>query len=339
VTIIAQSYRDYIEEQGLDPTTTAVWMFDSYLSCNIRMYPPFIKSLLEWFGGGMEQVEVYVGELSLSDISIHAAMDAYFASFFGGMLRKMACRIRPYEKEKGRTDKVVAQSLNLLYNTFIGGRNRERDIVRIVSQFERIETDQTERRPQVAIFGDLYARDNDVFNQHLVHCIEEYGGEAVTMPLSELMKLVMPSYIKRWFAGGHYGDIVLAKSVMTVVGQLEKSYLPLFSPVLGEEISPLEVDGEKVLAEFDLKPQHAGESADNLVKIAALTQYYPRLFLLVQANPAFCCAGIVTEAMVPRIETFVGIPVVTLTYDGTAKNINEKIRPYLEYPRRATIRR
>jgi predicted nucleotide-binding protein (sugar kinase/HSP70/actin superfamily) len=40
-----------------------------------------------------------------------------------------------------------------------------------------------ERRPKVAIFGDLYVPDNDVMNQGLVRAFEEAGGEAVTTPV------------------------------------------------------------------------------------------------------------------------------------------------------------
>jgi hypothetical protein len=57
----------------------------------------------------------------------------------------------------------------------------------------------------------------------------------------------------------------------------------------------------------------------------------------VQTNPAFCCPGLITEAMAPRIEEYTGIPIVTLNYDGTNKNINSKIRPYIKFPRRKNI--
>ena len=56
---------------------------------------------------------------------------------------------------------------------------------------------------------------------------------------------------------------------------------------------------------------------------------YPDLRLFVQTNPAFCCPSLVTEAMSRRIEELTGIPVVTLTYDGTGSFKNERIVPYL----------
>jgi predicted CoA-substrate-specific enzyme activase len=336
VNLMAQSYIDYIEDNFLDPAQTAVWCFESHVACNIRMYPQLIKSLLEVNGGGLEKVDVYIGKLSMSDISMQASIEAYFAYMFGGMLRKIGCKIRPYEKEKGITDKITAQSLNIFYNTLLGGRNKDDDVAKVVNLFKKIATTSA-KRPQVAVFGDLYARDNDVFNQDLIHCIEEYGGEVITTPFNEFAKLIANPYIRRWFHEGEYVDAIMTKTLIALVNQLEKSYYKQFNELLHEPSMDTDFDYEEVRAAFDVKIQHFGESADNLIKIAAEIRNYPDISLFVQTNPAFCCAGLITEAMAPRIEAYTGIPVVTLNYDGTGKNINQKIRPYIKFPRRKRI--
>jgi hypothetical protein len=43
---------------------------------------------------------------------------------------------------------------------------------------------------KVAVFGDLYARDNHVINQDLIHFIGENGGEVLTKPYSEYVKMI-----------------------------------------------------------------------------------------------------------------------------------------------------
>ncbi len=338
VNLIAQSYMDYIRKNLLDPDHTAVWVFESHVPCNIRLYPQMIKNLFESSGGGLERVDVYIGQLSMIDISIPASIEAYFAHMFGGMLRKIGCRIRPYEKEKGMTDTIIAQSLNIFYNTLLGGRNKDDDIAKVIGLFRKIETTPG-RRPQVAVFGDMYARDNDVFNQDLIHCIEDYGGEVITMPFNEFAKLIANPYIRRWFLEGDYLDAFLTKSIIALVNQLEKSYYKQFNELLDEPALEMDFDYAEVLAAYHVKIQQFGESADNLIKIAALMRHYPDISLFVQANPAFCCAGLVTEAMAPRIEAYTDVPVVTLTYDGTSRNINQKIRPYIKFPRKmATVK-
>lgn len=333
VNIIAQSYMDYIEENYLDPAQVAVWVLKSHAACNIRMYPQIIKGIFEAKGKGMEKVDVYVGSISMIDFSIAASVEAYFAYMFGGMLRKIGCRLRPYETEKGVTDKIVAQSMNILYNTLLGGRNKDDDVAKVVGLFKKIEI-TPRKRPRVAIFGDMYARDNDVFNQDLIHCIEEYGGEVITTPFNEFAKLIANPYIRRWFLEGEFMDAFLTKTIIALVNQLEKSYYKLFNDLLDEPSMSRDIDYEQILDTFNIKIQHFGESTDNLIKIAALSRHYPDISLFVQTNPAFCCAGLVTEAMTSRIEEYTDIPVVTLNYDGTGKNINDKIRPYIKYPRK-----
>ncbi|MFO7569603.1 MAG: acyl-CoA dehydratase activase [Smithellaceae bacterium] len=332
VNLIAQSYMDYIEENLLDPAQTIGWSFDSHIACNIRLYPQLIKGIMEAAGNGMEKVEMYVGKLTLSDISMQASIEAYFAHMFGGMLRKIGCRIRPYEKEKGLTDKVIAQSINILYNTFLGGRSKDDDLTRVINLFNRIET-VPGRRPKVAIFGDMYARDNDVFNQDLIHCIEAYGGEVITTPFNEFAKLIAGPYMRRWFLEGEFMDVIFAKTVIALVNQLEKSYYKIFNDLLREPVLESNIDYKAVYDHFHLTLQHFGESADNLLKITAQKNHYPDISLFVQTNPAFCCAGLVTEAMAARIEEYTGVPVVTLNYDGTGKNINSRISPYIRFPR------
>jgi hypothetical protein len=83
------------------------------------------------------------------------------------------------------------------------------------------------------------------------------------------------------------------------------------------------------LRSYNVRLEHHGESWDNLLKITHLKKKYPDLRLFVQTNPAFCCPSLVTEAMARRIEEITGVPVVTLTYDGTGSVKNDRIVPFL----------
>ncbi len=331
VNLIAQSYLDYLEDNRLDPERTMVWLFESRVSCNIRMYPQFIKGYFE--AKGLDKVDVYVGKLSMGDISISASIDTYFSLLFGGMLRKIGCRIRPYEKERGLTDRVIAQSLDIFYDMILTGKDKGDAVAKVVGLFGEIET-VPGKRPKVAIFGDMYARDNDVFNQDLIHAIEAYGGEVITTPSNEFAKLIANPYIKRWFLGGLYKEALFAKATMALVNQLEKTYYKQFNELLREPSLDTDLDYEGILKKFHVTLQQSGESADNLIEIAALMRHYPDISLFVQTSPAFCCAGLVTEAMMARIEAYTGVPILALNYDGTGQSTNEKIRPYIKFPRK-----
>ena len=59
LSIIAQEAVDYVRANGLDPARTALWLPRANMSCNIGMFIPLMKSLMEAEGGGMERMEIY----------------------------------------------------------------------------------------------------------------------------------------------------------------------------------------------------------------------------------------------------------------------------------------
>jgi hypothetical protein len=102
--------------------------------------------------------------------------------------------------------------------------------------------------------------------------------------------------------------------------------------VLGAEPA-YDVSPQAILAEYDVRLEHTGESMDNLLKIFYTSRHHPDVALFVQASPAFCCPSLITEAMSRRIEQTTGVPIVSVTYDGTGGRKNEVVLPYLRYPR------
>ncbi len=53
----------------------------------------------------------------------------------------------------------------------------------------------------------------------------------------------------------------------------------------------------------------------------------------MQLSPSFCCPSLVTEAMTREIRKVTGVPVVTVTYDGTRTRKNGVVTPYLRFLR------
>jgi hypothetical protein len=78
---------------------------------------------------------------------------------------------------------------------------------------------------------------------------------------------------------------------------------------------------------------HEGESYENLLKIMHILKVHPDVALFVQTNPAFCCPSLITEAMSTEIERVTGVPVVTVTYDGTETDNNRVVVPYVHFAR------
>jgi predicted CoA-substrate-specific enzyme activase len=337
LNIIAREFADYVQTHDLDPARTALWMAVGAIACNIKLYPHYIKYILNSFGNGMEKADVYAGELSMFDISVSLPVNNYFAYMFGGMIRRIGCKIRPYERHKGETDRVIAGAVDIVRNAFLGNRSKEEAVADVVSNFETIATVDGTRmppRPKVAVFGDLYARDNNVINQDLVRFIEDNGGEVITTPYSEYLKMVSRPYLRKWLIEGHYLSAISSQALMASLKRMEKVYYSYFERILNEPEPEYDEPAKDILARYNVRLENTGESMDNILKIHYIKKHYPDVSLFVQASPAFCCPALVTEAMAKEIERKTDIPVVSITYDGTGGNKNDVIIPYLKYPRR-----
>jgi predicted nucleotide-binding protein (sugar kinase/HSP70/actin superfamily) len=225
--------------------------------------------------------------------------------------------------------------LTLLYEAFLHGKPKEQVLEKIINNFESVGTERKER-PKAAIFGDLYVRDNDLMNKDLIKTVEENGGEVITTPYSEYMKIIADPYTERSLKEGRYKDYVKIKFLKSLIPLVENKYIKYFDHYNGEAgtVSSSETDGW--LNQFGLHILHRGESLENILKIHRLIKQHPGLDLFIQTNPSYCCPSLVTEAMTSRIEELTGVPVVTIEYDGTKGIKNEDVIPYLKYRKKKT---
>jgi predicted CoA-substrate-specific enzyme activase len=329
INIIAQEFIEYIEEQKIEPANAMLWAIESKLSCNLRLYPEYIKSILENHGQGLEKAHVYSGLLTHLEISLSACYYAYFAYLLGGLIRMVGYRIRPYEINKGDTDRALKETVGILEEAFLGKKSMEIAVSEVICMFDRIPH-WDGNKPKVALFGDFYICDNDIMNQDLSHTIEESGGEVITTPYTDQVKMSIDNVIRLTVYRGEYITATQQRVISSCLKLLEDKYYRYFIKYLGPQkiINPKKL--EKYLDRFNINPYHSGESYENVLKIFYFLENYPDISLFVQANPAFCCPSLVTEAMTSEITKITGVPVVTITYDGTNDYKNDVIVPYLQ---------
>lgn len=330
VSAIAQEAMDHVRDHKLDPAKTVLWMGQSRWSCGIPLYPRFLKGL--FVQEGLGDLGVYVGNFAYLDISPAATVGAYFAYQFGGWLRRIICRIRPYELTPGQTDALAAEWRDRLVTVFEGKLNRFAALREMVNAFDAIPR-RPEPRPKVAIFGDLYVRDNDVMNQDLIRRIEHAGGEAVTTPYSDYTKIIAGPHFTRMWHRHEYVDLARLRLILAAIGRLERRYHREVEHYVGPPVDWRRNGIEQDLSRFGMVLEQEGESYENALKILHLISRYPDIALFVQTSPAFCCPSLVTEALSSAVERIAGVPIVTVTYDGTEGDKNAVIVPYIKFPR------
>ncbi|MFW5878578.1 MAG: acyl-CoA dehydratase activase-related protein, partial [Myxococcota bacterium] len=331
VNLIAEECIDYVHSHDLDPKRTALWIAKARWACNIPMYAAFLQRILH--GEGLGEIEVYRGMATFSDVDPTAPVDAYFAYLYGGLLRRFGCMIRPYEDEPGATDRAIEQAMELCRSAFRSEIPREQVLERVTELLDRVPQSPASR-PKVAVFGDFYARDNDILNQGLERAIERAGGEVVTTPYSEYARIISSAHFKRLWMHGRLGEWTALKALLAFVDSLERRYRRRLSPRYRDVAACSEENLEQALSVFGMRIEQSGESFENILKVLHLRRCHPDLALFVQVNPAFCCPALVTEAMSERMEQVTGVPMVSITYDGTSSGRNHVIQPYLKHLRR-----
>ncbi len=333
LSIIIQNVIDLMVNNKLNPEEYVVWLVDSNLACNFSMYPYYLKKVLKdkkYVYPGLEKIAVYLGDLSFIEFGFNTAVNAFLSYMFGGYIRKVATKIRPYEINKGQTDYVVKKSLQLLENVFATGASKEAALAKIIADFKNIPI-KKEPRPKVAIFGDLYVRDNDTLNQDIIRFMERNGAEVITTPYSEYLKLIINPYFTRRFREGFFLDAATVKFMNYLIPLVEQKYYKYFYEILKEPLpKPLKNVGEK-LKKFNIKRLHFGESFDNALKVLYLSEHYPDIDFFVQLNPSYCAAALITEAMAEKIQQITGKPVITIEYDATSSFKNDQVIPFIKY--------
>ena len=333
VSTVVQGAIETIQRHRLEPENTTIFVIiSSQLACNFPQYPLMMRQLLERRGAGFEKVQVKTTELGASAFPPEVIYDAYCALLLAGLLRRMGCRLRPYEAIKGQTDRLVEEAWQKLYRCIAGGAPKESVFKEIVADFAQIPVNESyNTRPKVAVIGDVYVRDNDIFNQELIAALEYYGAEVVTAPFNYVLRLSTGRNSYHLWEQGRYITSIRDKLMLRLLARFEKRFYQIAKVVLGEAVPIFDDSMPDYLKKYNLSFSHSGETAQNLLKIFSLLNHYPDMSLFIHINPIFCCPGLVSEALFRKVEKDIGVPIVSITYDGTTTNKNELLVPYLHY--------
>jgi predicted nucleotide-binding protein (sugar kinase/HSP70/actin superfamily) len=121
---------------------------------------------------------------------------AYLSAVAADILERLTWRVRPYEKEPGRTDAFVDGALRCLTATIekYGVRDPYEPVMAEMDAILREARDlidpQIPPKPRIGIVGEIFLRMHPDSNQHLIRVLEKYGAEVVNASMAEWMKYV-----------------------------------------------------------------------------------------------------------------------------------------------------
>jgi predicted nucleotide-binding protein (sugar kinase/HSP70/actin superfamily) len=141
---------------------------------------------------GFEKAEILTpsNESSYADVVGEQAPKFRFAAWKGfvavDFLRKLLQEIKPYEKQTGETIRVYQDSMEKIIRCIESGSSGlHKRLVEITDEFLAIPIDRSQRKPIVAIIGEIFMRDNAFCNGNIVNRLEGLGMETLIAPFSE----------------------------------------------------------------------------------------------------------------------------------------------------------
>ena len=170
-----------------------------------------------------------------------------------------------------------------------------------------------------------------MFNQQLIYELENYGAEVVTTPFNYILRMIAVKHTYNLREDGRYLTLLRDRLLIEVFEKFEKRFFHIANEILNESFPTFDDSIFKNLKRYNLSLQHGGETVQNIMKIFSLWQHYPNLKLFIHVNPIFCCPGLVSESIFKAVEKDIGIPIVSIIYDGTTTDRNDILAPYLHY--------
>ena len=184
------SFVKKLTEPGADPSKMSFFMPDHNGPCRFGQYNQFQRVLFDRLGYPEAELITPSNDTSYEDVAGEHGqkfrINAWKGFVVADYLRKIFRETRPYEINKGDSDKLYYESLRRLERCIEkGSRGLHKVLTSIALDFMAIEVDKSKRKPVVAIIGEIFMRDNAGCNGNIANRLEDLGVEVVIGPFSE----------------------------------------------------------------------------------------------------------------------------------------------------------
>jgi predicted CoA-substrate-specific enzyme activase len=184
------SFVKKLMEPGSDPSKVCFFMPDHNGPCRFGQYNHFHRILFDRLGYKDAELITPSNDTSYEDVAGEHGqkfrINAWKGFIVADYLRKIHRETRPYEINKGDSDKLYQESIAKLERCIENGAGGLHKVLTgIANNFLAIKVDKSIRRPVVAIIGEIFMRDNAPCNGNIANRLEDLGVEVVIGPFSE----------------------------------------------------------------------------------------------------------------------------------------------------------
>ncbi len=185
-----------LESGEYDVNKTALIMSQTGGGCRATNYIGFIRKALK--DAGFEQVPVIsfnvVGMEKNPGFKLTLSLVEKLLKgiIYADLLQKMLYKNRPYEVNKGETQKLFAQWMEKAKKLAIKSKMKEfsQSIYQIVDDFEKIKLDTSKEKPKVGIVGEILIKYHPFGNNFVANLLEKEGAEVILPDFMGFIKFI-----------------------------------------------------------------------------------------------------------------------------------------------------
>jgi predicted CoA-substrate-specific enzyme activase len=242
------------------------------------------------------------------------------------ILFKYYCKIKPYEKKPGETKQVLEKSIQWMEDAFEKRKKLDDEFQIVKEWFASIEQDNPHKKPLVGIVGEIFVRCNVYSNNNLIEEIENFGGEAWLVPISEwvLYTAYMQKYESKEYKKGVMSNIK-AHLKNHFLHEDEKYWYKLAGDLLKDRQEPPVEEVVKAGAEY-VPMNFGGEAILTVGRSILFKQQNAQI--IVNVSPFTCMPGTITSAIFQRLQQIINIPIVSMFYDGE-ESMSHRLQVFL----------
>lgn len=316
-----------IMSPGFDPAKAAFFMPTGSAQCRLNHYNTWQKIVLDELGYG----DVPILSLDMDtdfwseveSLSLDVGKDTWKGFMAIDTIFKALHETKPYEKNKGESQKVYDASLKKISDTIIAKDDIVKAMREIREEFEAIATDKSVLKPLVGVVGEIFVRNHAFSNNNLIEQIEDLGGEVWLTPFSEILLYINYNNINHSKWKGDWKGVFDNWLKDRYFYHKEHQIQSTFEGFLRNYPEPKVKDLAKKASKY-FNP--VGET-ETVMTVGKTVRFIEQgISGMINVVPFTCMPGVVAASMFKRLkEDYPDVAFLTLKYDGNG-DINMRTR-------------
>ena len=252
-----------------------------------------------------------------------------YGALYGDALMWLSNQVKPYELEKGATEKAVNQFIDELIPTFERGsyKQSKRIYKKMLEMFKAIPQDRTQDKIRIGIVGEIYMKYSPLGNQHLEDYLIEEGFEPVLSGVMDFaLYCVENSIIDYEYYRMHEKNHYIYNIVKDVIMRMQKTFRDTVKKdgtfIAPDDFSEV-IENGKPFIDPGVKMGEGWLLTSEVVSLikSGVTN-------VISAQPFGCLPNhIVAKGMVRKIkDEYPEANIVAIDYDPSASKVNQENR-------------